>query len=158
MDLSQIKPIKSEPFTFGPMQTKWLEALESGDYAQCKRSLKGDIGLGLKQEASGQIGYCCLGVLCEIAGLEWHEEGDDKSNYFRFGEDTSNGYLPTGFAETVGLANSWGTLKKSITFKFKGEDRTSHTLADLNDEFDQSFKDIAAYIRHDPHNVFTKSA
>jgi hypothetical protein len=41
--------------------TKWIEALESGEYPQ-------DPGGGrLKTDA----GYCCLGVLCELDGETW---------------------------------------------------------------------------------------
>lgn len=38
------------PFALGPLQTKWLEALESGEYKQCKTTLYDGVG------------YCCLGV------------------------------------------------------------------------------------------------
>lgn len=41
------------------LKKKWVEALRSGKYSQGKNYLrKGD-------------SYCCLGVLCEVAGLEW---------------------------------------------------------------------------------------
>lgn len=51
----------SEQFEFGPLQTQWLEALESGKYEQGFRRLKHD----------GR--YCCLGVLAELAGLPLDE-------------------------------------------------------------------------------------
>jgi hypothetical protein len=38
---------------------KWVEALRSGKYKQGKHQLVFDGS------------YCCLGVLCEISGLEW---------------------------------------------------------------------------------------
>lgn len=37
---------------------KWYAALMSGDYKQIRRRLQGDGG------------YCCLGVLCHVAGYE----------------------------------------------------------------------------------------
>jgi hypothetical protein len=40
------------------LKAKWVKALRSGEYKQAYRSLKeGD-------------GYCCLGVLCAIQGIE----------------------------------------------------------------------------------------
>jgi hypothetical protein len=45
-------------FKFNEAQTKWLEALESGEYKQCKKALKkGD-------------SYCCLGVGGVTLGLD----------------------------------------------------------------------------------------
>lgn len=38
---------------------RWIEALRSGDYKQYKCGLR-------RAYISGQIGHCCLGVLCDI--------------------------------------------------------------------------------------------
>jgi hypothetical protein len=38
---------------------KWIKALESGKYPQAKNTLR------------SKEGYCCLGVLCEVAGAIW---------------------------------------------------------------------------------------
>ena len=43
--------------------TRWIEALESGEYPQDPR------GGALKTSD----GYCCLGVLCELDGVHWVE-------------------------------------------------------------------------------------
>ena len=49
-------------FVIGPVQEKWLQALESGEYRQ---------GLGsLCDESEGGMTFCCLGVFCETAGWE----------------------------------------------------------------------------------------
>lgn len=45
------------------LKTKWIKALESGDYMQGKSWLR------VVSEVGGPITYCCLGVLCEVAGL-----------------------------------------------------------------------------------------
>jgi hypothetical protein len=41
----------------------WIDALESGKYTQTKAQLG-------YQNCQGDRSYCCLGVLCEIAGVE----------------------------------------------------------------------------------------
>lgn len=48
------------------MIREWVEALESGDYNQ---------GQGLLKQVvdEGKVQHCCLGVLCEVAGVEWIE-------------------------------------------------------------------------------------
>lgn len=48
-------------FELGPLQRKWIEALESGLYMQCQGSLR--------HQNSIWIGYCCLGVANEVCGL-----------------------------------------------------------------------------------------
>lgn len=43
---------------------RWMDALRSGEYKQTRGILKWT-------DADGESHYCCLGVLCEIAGLNW---------------------------------------------------------------------------------------
>src|SRR5689334_17986564 len=62
------------------LKSLWLAALRSGDYAQCDGQLRDDI--------DDETSYCCLGVLCEAAGL----------NY-----EPSDGYLKMAVAERTGL-------------------------------------------------------
>jgi hypothetical protein len=45
-------------FKLGPLQKKWIKALESNKYKQITRYLK------------NQNGYCCLGVAKEVCNLE----------------------------------------------------------------------------------------
>jgi hypothetical protein len=91
---------------------RWLEALESGKYKQ------GKVLLG--NEADG---YCCLGVLCVVAGVEYDER-------FQAG-------LPMDFSETVGVDPLGGP--------FSNDD----SLAILNDT-GTPFTAIAALIRQNP--------
>jgi hypothetical protein len=61
---------ESTAFTMrGDILEEWCEALESGRYKQTREVLK---------DANG---YCCLGVLCDIASKHgfggWHEDEDD---------------------------------------------------------------------------------
>lgn len=41
------------------IKAKWLEALRSGKYQQTRKVLR------------DSNGYCCLGVLCDVMGVEW---------------------------------------------------------------------------------------
>lgn len=43
---------------------KWLEALRSGEYMQANRVLN-----------DGDGGFCCLGVLHDVTGGNWHTNG-----------------------------------------------------------------------------------
>jgi hypothetical protein len=54
------------------LKAKWVEALRSGEFKQAQGTLH-----DAKHDS-----YCCLGVLCKVAGAEWGEcekevEGDD---------------------------------------------------------------------------------
>jgi len=44
------------------LKSKWLTALRSGEYEQAR----GDLSRGK--------GFCCLGVLCQVAGLELEKQ------------------------------------------------------------------------------------
>ncbi len=50
------------------LKNRWLEALRSGKYEQATGALMAEID-------DGAVGYCCLGVLCDISGFgEWEHE------------------------------------------------------------------------------------
>lgn len=127
-----------EAFVFGPRQTAWLEALESGKYSQASGMLK--------NPTSGA--YCCLGVLCEVEGLVFDPQG------FIFSTGAGNGYLTNEYAKGIGLKAGMGTLEHVARL----DDMAYSSLGQMNDSWNFGFKDIAAYIRHDPWNVFDHSA
>ena len=93
------------------IKAKWIEALRSGKYRQTKEYLKrGDK-------------YCCLGVLCEVAGFRAHKE---EGRWF-YAEESQ--CLPAAVLKKVGLRNNKGALRNRKVFR--GE--ACHSLADLND-------------------------
>jgi hypothetical protein len=50
------------------LQRKWIKALRSGKFTQGTGSLR--------EEQPDGVDYCCLGVLCEVAGVSkrrWHQ-------------------------------------------------------------------------------------
>jgi len=157
MDWSKVIPVSTEPFEFGPIQTKWLEALESGEYKQGKRELKslvsfqGDVGKPVHHA------YCCLGVICELQGLAWQDFGPlTGAGFCYMGSHAYNNYLPEDFAYSIGLRGPSGPFTNPVN----ANNCAYSNLAEMNDDVESrlSFKDIAAYIRHDPHNIFHHSA
>ena len=99
------------------LKEKWLAALESGEF----------------KKATGQLregpAYCCLGVLCVVAGLPLTADG---MSILGVGPD--EGYKP---------------LRELITGDPEfGVGDPIHALIDLNDNsFNRDWKAVAAYIR-----------
>ena len=90
------------------MKAKWIAALRSGKYQQSWGALR------------GYDGYCCLGVLCDVADPEgW--DGDSHRKYVSQPEQS--------ILDSVGLTNCQVTR-----------------LIHLNDREDASFADIADYL------------
>ena len=83
-------------------RTAWIEALLSGTYRQ---------GVGILRD--GEF-YCCLGVLCDLAGLgSWHELPDGAYTY-RAAEREELTSLPPEVREYVGLASPTVALDAQV--------------------------------------------
>ena len=104
------------------IKQKWLEALRSGQYKQCKETL-----------TNGE-GFCCLGVLCNIHALEHNKvwENEFAPRYFN-----CFAYLPKQVMK-------WSEVK-SIDGEFIDGYHNCCSLAILNDE-GKSFKEIVDII------------
>jgi hypothetical protein len=124
--------------TFEPREIildKWLTALESGDYKQGHGRLRTDQG------------FCCLGVLCEVAGLR------ARHTITGFDYDASTGVVPGILASHMGMdcdgKFSRGTLAESPT---------TDCLAAMNDGYNgnkrYTFAEIAAFIRSHHDHLF----
>lgn len=103
--LDGVAPIKPEPYPFSELQTDWIKALRSGKYKQ---------GMGFLRDS--QDGYCCLGILCDLAGYPSTLEG--KSYQYR---DAVSGhahasYLPYSAVLLANLHNSIGLFTKPVKF------------------------------------------
>jgi hypothetical protein len=109
------------------IKERWIDALISGEYEQTEDVLKDDVG------------FCCLGVLCDIVkdevGGRW-EEQEDGIVKFILPFETAFSVLPEA---VVGYAELDGD-NPSVNF-----DGANLTLAELNDER-MSFGQIAAII------------
>lgn len=112
----------TEPFrtlTHREVQDMWIEALESGKYAQCKGHL-GD-----------EWGYCCLGVLAQLAVDNGVIEGFHPYETI----------LPIPVVSWSGIRNNNGQY-----------DSTS--LVRHNDSERMSFLQIAEIIRNNRDSIF----
>ncbi len=145
------KPLEhksGEAFVFGPLQTKWLEALESGKFEQGRHLLK---------NLANQ--YCCLGVLCEVANVPFivgKPMPDGKPHTgFQDGDEIECAYTPAALSSEIGFHGRAGELVERRSFPPVAR---LNALTAINDSSALSFKQIAEYIRYDPWNVFSKSA
>lgn len=138
LDLSQIEPLSRAPYPYTELQEKCLRDLETTEEPQAS------CWLMVKEEGSEKFGFCCLGRFCIVAELP--KSLGSSGRYYSFGADGATGGLPSDLAKELKLDGLGGFKRGFIGFS---------SLAGMNDSRQFSFKDIAAYIRHDPWNVFT---
>jgi hypothetical protein len=97
------------------LRDKWVAALRSGEYKQARGWL------------SHKGGYCCLGVLCDVAGLSRNHRDPVEFVFNDAGRDDDEMIL--------------GALRKDVD----GDGDYAKRLAELNDN-GASFDEIADYI------------
>lgn len=157
--LEGIEPVSEKPYPYTELQKQWLAALKSGKYKQ---------GQGFLKAVSDR--FCCLGVLCELAGWEPKlNEADAIAYSFRDPQNpeayTSTSYLPGFIRRMANLGDDIGRLEKPVRLKGLESYNPYTSLASMNDvriiertsrgeTTGLSFPEIAAYIEHDPWNVF----
>lgn len=100
----------------------WVAALRSGEYKQTKGHLKCDSG------------YCCLGVLCDLEGVDWVPRMGHPSQ-FHFLEKTSCYEVPISW---------YGTISNEKASRYGIIDFVSELIA-MNDT-GKSFAEIADWI------------
>ncbi len=120
----------------------WLEALTSGEYKQTKGALHRKKG---KKE-----GFCCLGVLCDLAvkaKVIPAPEQSDKTNCngsVSYSYEGDEGVLPDAVKDWAGLKTDCGN--------FDDED-DDESLAGINDD-GKKFATIAKIIASNPEGLF----
>lgn len=123
------------------IKKRWVEALRSGEYQQAK-----DYLVSLE-------GYCCLGVLCEIAVQDGvvYREGDEYISTSE-GFDVNNVDLPVAVQRWAGVEDAYdgGFTSLRSNVPYKNTDRNAD-FTELNDEMDYTFKMIADAIENDPN-------
>jgi hypothetical protein len=73
------------------LKTKWIEALRSGRYMQCKFCLR-----------SPSNAYCCLGVMCDVSGEgKWNPD-----NSYRVGDEYTAYVPPPVWSAEKGLSEA----------------------------------------------------
>lgn len=130
----------------------WVRALRSGKFPQTQGTLcKID-------EKGNAIGYCCLGVLCELAvkdGVEITVEKKPVSRHVKYGLET--GHLPLAVMQWAGLTEQNPIIKPGVSMSNEpcdvcGEvhgDRVqgSLTASSANDDAKLNFDQIADLIQ-----------
>jgi hypothetical protein len=144
------------------LKAKWVKALRSGKYKQAKDYLKTEIEVfddESGETSRNEIGYCCLGVLCEIApGIKWSgnhyvitqkklakvfpDQKDEEIENYDW-ERSGDQVVITGEALPAPLYKHFG-MDKTVTYH--GDRLDVHSkLTRMNDQ-GESFEKIADYI------------
>lgn len=123
--------------SIGPVQERWLQALESEKYIQGKEYLR--------QPCDSGDAYCCLGVACEVYGLPSVPDARGRHIY---GDERKVSTLPQAVKTGMGFIGTLGELTG-------GDINGSRSLSRAND-FGASFAEIAAFCRANPEAVFTE--
>ncbi len=120
-------------YQFNDDQLKWLAALESGDYEQCRLVLYDGVG------------YCCLGVACKALGLEPEEHEEYGLSSYSF--DGEFELLPESIAQRLRLRSNFGKAER--------DHPESHShCTQMNDTRGWDFNTIAARLREEPDVYF----
>ncbi len=128
-------------YKYTKFQRQWLQALEAGRYNQTQ----GWLGMRLGNK---KVGYCCLGVAYKVAGVRPKLATDaGQENVLSF--DGESGTLCVKMRDRLKLHGYNG--KFLVEPRIEGKHYAS--LADMNDK-GLTHKQIAAYIRANPENVF----
>jgi len=120
-------------FIFTKEQLEWIEALESGEYKQCRSALydpKTD-------------GFCCLGLACKLNGVALED--------VRYRDAFVDQNLDASI-ETRGVRNKLHL--RDVDGSGIGQD----SLTSLNDYDGASFPTIAARLRAHPEAYFSQGA
>lgn len=130
---------QDETLTMDPyVREKWLNALLSDNYRQGTGALAAS-----PHDDPTRLHYCCLGVLCDVVGLE--AKGDAYIGKRAFGAEDEAGALPTMVWRGLGLPSANPSIP--VGLRLDRPHRDSITLAEMNDD-GFTFAQIADVIRH----------
>lgn len=111
------------------IKDKWIAALLSGEYKQGRTRLKTQDG-----------GFCCLGVLCDLAS----EEGVGTWKGLNFQSDNFNmpwtSWLPPEVVDWAGMRSINGELPFPVNLT---PGKEAQSLISINDHQTSSFEQIA---------------
>ena len=125
------------------IKAQWLAALRSGEYQQTNGALR-------REQPDGSVGYCCLGVLCEVLAKDGKIEFEPELGYpdlrnYGKGFDSEGDHLPGGafslpyvVRELVNISTDAGV--------YEDEYGNEYTLIGHNDSDKKSFDEIADII------------
>lgn len=135
-------------FKHTPIEARklWVEALRSGEYPQVSGALcevDGD------DEHAAVIGYCCLGVGCELFLKHEHDIHTHVNTCKEREYCDESGVLPPVVRNWLGLRSTDGTFKN-------GDTGNSDSLVERNDNGAQ-FDAIADIIESAPPGLFVEA-
>lgn len=132
------------------VKEKWITALRSGEFEQ-------SIGMLQRTEAQDphfrnqklKTGFCCLGVLCEIAVREAviptpRQDAAEGSYFYGAGDNWNSCALPPEVTEWAELSSSDPVVRVTGAPAVAG--RGSMELSEVNDVLRYSFDEIADLI------------
>lgn len=95
------------------VKDKWLKALRSGNYKQAKGTLR------------KTVGYCCLGVLCDVVdNTKWVACSGIEEGYYNW--NRSMAYCPFDIQKTLKLSD----IDLDILMRMNDEGKTFSEIAD----------------------------
>lgn len=127
--------------------SKWADALESGKYKQTVGSLH-RVEEGVHGEPAG---YCCLGVLCDLAveeGIIPAPRRRGSINWYGEDHDVSDIHLPYKVMYWAGLPGPTPMAKHTVPkWDEDNMEEVEELLTVMNDEAEMKFPQIAQVIR-----------
>lgn len=130
-----------------------VAALRSGKFPQTRGALQ---RTELSRYSHNPVGFCCLGVACEVAiagGLELARDDRQGTMFYGSGGDASNNVLPEPVHQWFGFAdeNPWlavppQVLEQTETGELSGLSNTHddmYAAAELNDEAELTLVQLA---------------
>lgn len=117
------------------VQEQWAEALESGHFKQTQGRLT-----RVDPETGEVEGYCCLGVLCELAFEAGAVTREVNDGLIAYGEEREGGVLPVEVQKWAGLT----VPNPRVNRHFLSQ---PVTLAECNDRYGDNFQRIAELVR-----------
>jgi len=101
------------------IQARWFEALLSGDYPQTRGTLH-----RIHASPINDAGFCCLGVLCELA------VADGKLERFGANYGFSSNDMHSGFPPDI-IIDDYACLPRNITRKVAAMNDDNATFAEI---------------------------
>jgi hypothetical protein len=125
------------------IKAQWLAALRSGEYTQTNGALR-------REDSDGSVGFCCLGVLCDVLAKDGKVKYEPEAGYpdlrnYGAGVDSEGDFvsgsafsLPYVVCELVGISTDAG--------EFEDAEGHNRSLISLNDSQGKTFPEIADFI------------
>lgn len=137
---------------------KWLERLRDPNTKQAKGRLR------VTKDSDGSQSYCCLGVLCEVAGIPTGRShtyrdgyGERTGVYAEFvadRSDTSATALPVSLAEHMDMFVN-GATNNGVAVRIEGKGIVG-SLVEANDNAGYTFAEIADLIEQNETAFFKR--